>query len=412
MSLDNTQRFERRVLLLMALVQFINIWDFMIVMPMGPDFARALGIDAGHIGWIAGSYSLSAAVVGVLSASFLDRFDRRKVLMFTLGGMIVSTLSMLLANTFSQLIFVRVLTGAFGGPVFASSLAIVADVFPPQRRGEAMGKVFGSFSVASVVGVPLGLEIAHHFGWWSPFVAVSGVAAITLAIMFAWLPPMRHHLDNPQANAPSLFGSVRHNKAAILGLLMTAAGMFAAFLIIPNISAHVQQNMGYPRELLGLLYFCGGSAAFFSMRYVGKKSDRIGYANTSLIATIGLLGVLYIGFYAQWHEIPVLALFILFMITMSSRNVLNNTLISRIPKPQERAGFMSLNAAMQNLMAGVGAMCSTALLVETPDHKLAGMDHVALIAMAAFSLSLWFMFQVEKTLKLQRNDRDQSHNTL
>ena len=139
MSLDNTQRFERRVLLLMALVQFINIWDFMIVMPMGPDFAKALNIDAGHIGWIAGSYSLSAAFVGVLSAKFLDRFDRRKVLLFSLCGLICSTMSMVLANTLSQLILVRVITGMFGGTVIASSLEVIAELFPESRRGEEMG---------------------------------------------------------------------------------------------------------------------------------------------------------------------------------------------------------------------------------------------------------------------------------
>src|SRR5579884_348300 len=153
MSLANTERFERRVLVLMALAQFINIWDFMIVMPMGPDFARALHIDTGHIGWIAGSYTLSAAVVGLVTARLLDRFDRRAVLMTALLGLTLSTLAMIAAHSLAQLIAIRMVTGMFGGPVMASSLAIIADVFPEQRRGEAIGKVFASFSVASVVGV-------------------------------------------------------------------------------------------------------------------------------------------------------------------------------------------------------------------------------------------------------------------
>src|SRR4051812_4770908 len=101
---QDTARFERRVLLLMALVQFINIWDFMIVMPLGPDFARALGIGAEHIGWISGSYSISAAIVGVLSARFLDRFDRRSVLLYNLSGLTLATSAMMLAHTLPQLI--------------------------------------------------------------------------------------------------------------------------------------------------------------------------------------------------------------------------------------------------------------------------------------------------------------------
>jgi len=394
----DTKRFERRVLLLMAMVQFTNIWDFMIVMPLGPDFARSLNIDAGHIGWIAGSYSISAAITGLLIARYLDRFDRRSVLLFNLSGLMVTTLSMTMASTLTQLIAVRIITGIFGGPTIASSLAVIADVFPESRRGEAMGKVMGSFSIASVIGVPLGLEIARMFGWWAPFVVVSVFAAITVTTIRIYLPPMRHHLDRAGAAMPTLFTSLRHNAAVLPALIMTAAAMFASFLIIPNISAHVQQNMGYPRAWLGLLYFCGGSAAFFSMRYAGKQSDRIGYAKTALYALIGLWITLYIGFYAQIHAVPVLVVFVAFMITMSTRNVTSNALVSEIPRPQERAGFMSLISAAQHLMAGAGAMCSTFMLKGTADGRLAGMDKVTLIAMAGFGLSVWMMFKIEKVI--------------
>ncbi|NBO19579.1 MAG: MFS transporter, partial [Proteobacteria bacterium] len=197
----DSDRFERHVLLLMALVQFINIWDFMIVMPLGPDWARSLGLDIGKIGLIAGSYSIAAAFIGVASASFLDRFDRRNVLLFNLTGLMFSTAAMVLAHTAVQLSIVRVITGLFGGTTIASSLAVISDVFPPQRRGEAMGKVFGSFSVASVLGVPLGLEMARHFGWWSPFALISCMALLTIIAIYRLLPPIRYHLDNPHPNA-------------------------------------------------------------------------------------------------------------------------------------------------------------------------------------------------------------------
>ena len=399
MSLDLTQKFERRVLILMALVQFINIWDFMIVMPMGPDFAKALNIDAGHIGWIAGSYSLAASFMGVASAKFLDRFDRKRVLLTGLCGLIVCTMSMVLASTLPQLILVRILTGMCGGPALASALAVIADVFPPQRRGEAMGKVFGSFSIASVFGVPLGLEIAQHFGWWAPFMAVSGVAVITLCFIAKFLPPMRKHMENAADKSSSLWRDVLHNPTAMLALLMNALGLFAAFMIIPNLSAHFQENMGYPRATLGLLYFCGGSAAFFTMRYAGKKSDKIGYAVTSGYSTLALVATLFVGFYLQTRVVPVLVIFILFMVTMSTRNVVANALLSRIPKADERAGFMSLSSAVQNLMAGLGAMTSTSILFETVDHHLGGIENVTQLAILCFAISALLMFRVERKMQ-------------
>lgn len=399
-STPDSFRFERRVLVLMTLVQFINIWDFMIVMPMGPDFARALDIGTGHIGWISGSYSISAAIVGLLAARFLDRFDRRAVLLFCLSGLAIATAATALAETLTQLIAVRIVTGIFGGPVVACSLAVIADVFPEHRRGEAMGKVFGSFSLAAVLGVPVGLELAHRFSWWTPFVAVAAVAVIAVLVIRAQLPPIRHHLDHARALEPvSVFVSLRHNKAMIPACILIATSMFSLFMIIPNISAHVQQNMGYPREWLGWLYFWGGAAAFFSMRYAGRQSDRIGYARTNLYATLGLGLCVYVGFYAQVMAVPVLVIFILFMITSSARNVTSNALISKIPQPQERAGFMSLLSAIQHLTCGLGATASTLLLRETSEGRLAGMENVSLLSMLLFAVMPWMMFRIERVLK-------------
>lgn len=382
----------------MASVQFINIWDFMIVMPLGPDFAEKLHISTGNLGWIVGSYSTAAAITGIAVAKFLDRFDRRSVLLVNLCGLTLTTLSMVFATSLTQLIAIRAVTGMFAGTMVSTSLAIIADVFPPQRRGEAIGKVFGSFSIASIVGVPLGLEIARHFGLWSPFIVISLMAASTLIAIFALLPHMRHHLDNGIATE-SLFASLAHNKAAPLALLMTVFGMFGSFLLIPNISAHVQQNMGYPREWLGLLYGSGGVATLFSMRIAGKIVDRAGSAITSMWATILLGIVVFLGFYVQTRMVPVLLVFVLFMVCMSTRNITVNALVSKIPRPNERAGFMSLVSATQNMMSGAGALVATFLLYETPDRRLAGMDTVALLAIAAFGLSTVVMFRIEALVK-------------
>jgi predicted MFS family arabinose efflux permease len=305
---------------------------------------------------------------------------------------------MVLARNLTDLILIRMVTGMFGGPMIATSLAIISDIFPPQRRGEALGKVFGSFSIASILGVPLALEIARQFGLWAPFMVISFVAALTLVAIFCLLPAMRHHLDKVGSSETNLFISLSHNPSSLPALLMTGTALFGAFLIIPNISAHVQQNMAYPREWLGFLYFCGGTAALITMRFVGKISDRIGYSLTAFCATVILYVAIFTGFYLQSRSVPVVVVFIMFMMSMSTRNVTTNALLSRIPKPNERAGFMSLISAMQHLMTGLGALCATFLLTETPDHKLAGMDHVALISMASFAISMVIMFRIEKIL--------------
>jgi hypothetical protein len=68
------------IVFLVGAIQFVNIVDFMMVMPLGPDYANALGISTAHLGLIAGSYTAAAAVAGIIAARFLDRFDRRSAL--------------------------------------------------------------------------------------------------------------------------------------------------------------------------------------------------------------------------------------------------------------------------------------------------------------------------------------------
>ena len=55
---------ERAIVFLVGAVQFVNILDFMMVMPLGPDFSRALGIPTSHLGYIGGAYTAAASVAG------------------------------------------------------------------------------------------------------------------------------------------------------------------------------------------------------------------------------------------------------------------------------------------------------------------------------------------------------------
>ncbi|HMF44218.1 MAG TPA: MFS transporter, partial [Polyangia bacterium] len=87
----NVPRSERLIVFLVGAIQFVNVLDFMMVMPLGPAFAQALGISTAHLGEVAGSYTAAAAIAGVVAARFLDRFDRRKALGVALFGLVTGT---------------------------------------------------------------------------------------------------------------------------------------------------------------------------------------------------------------------------------------------------------------------------------------------------------------------------------
>ena len=100
---------------------------------------------------------------GVAAGFFLDRFDRKTALLWLFLGFATGTLLCALAPTYRLLVAARAIAGAFGGVTGAVILAIVGDVIPEYRRGEAMGMVMSAFSVASIFGVPLGLVLGVRF---------------------------------------------------------------------------------------------------------------------------------------------------------------------------------------------------------------------------------------------------------
>jgi predicted MFS family arabinose efflux permease len=382
---------ERLIVFLVGAIQFVNVLDFMMVMPLGPDFARALGISPAHLGLVVGSYTAAAAVAGVLGALFLDRFDRRKALAVALFGLCAGTALGALAHGLPSLVFARLVAGAFGGPATSVALSIIADVVPPERRGRAMGAVRGAFSVASVLGVPFGLWLAGRGGWRAPFVAVAGLGVVVGVISLRAMPSLREHVVAGEGTSARWrrLGHLLGDRLVRLSLAMNALVMLSAFLVVPNISAFIQQNLGYPRADLDFLYMVGGALSFFVMLIAGRATDRFGAAWAGGVGTAILVVVVAIWFVSPTPlgSHAVLALFVTFMASMSVRNVSMSTLATRVPRFDQRAGYMSLQSTAQHVASSAGAIVSARLLSDGPDGRLQGMPAVAVLS-AVLALAL------------------------
>lgn len=388
---------ERNVLVLLATIQFINILDFMMVMPLGPDFARDLGISTSHLGVIGGSYTAAAAVSGLVGALVLDRFDRKRALAVAMLGLAVGTAAGGFAQGLGSLVLARVVAGAFGGPATSLSLSIIADVIPPERRGRAMAFVTAAFSAASVLGVPAGLELAARGGWRLPFFTVAAVGLVVTGAAL-WLMPT---LERPAVHADgkslwASFVSLTVRPAPRLSLSACAVMMMGGFLVIPNLSAFFQNNVHYPRERLGMLYMVGGSVAFVVTRFVGGLVDRFGSSRVAALGSLSFVAIVGLGLVDPRIHLPVMAFFIVFMITGSLRGVPLNTVASRVPAPEERGRYMSLQSAVQHLASALGAFLSSKMLSEGPSGELVGMPRVALAAMALGALFPFLLHRVER----------------
>ncbi len=387
---------ERSIIFFVGAVQFVNVLDFMMVMPLGPDFAKGLGIDPTHLGYIGGSYTAAAAVSGLLGSLFLENFDRRKALGLAMLGLVIGTALGGMAWDLPSLIAARIVAGAFGGPATSLALAIIADRVPPERRGRAMGAVMSAFAVASTLGVPAGLELARLGGWRMPFFAVAGLGLVVAGFGIRQLPPMTTHLDRPADYAQTPWSSLFTRPVMLLAYLVAVLLFMSSFLLIPNISPYVQLNLHFPRNDLGKLYLAGGAVSFGVTRLAGRLIDRYG---PFLVATFGCLmavAVIWAGFGSAPPILPVWAIFVLFFTAMGFRNVPINTLMTLVPAPHERARFMSLSSAVQHMAAACGAFLSSEVLVALPDKSLHGMQTLALLSMTltlTLPVALWFVWQ-------------------
>ena len=382
------------------MVQFINILDFMMVMPLGPDFANALAISNAELGWVGGSYTAASAFSGIICSLFMDKFDRKSALLVALSGLMLATCLGGFAWDFKSLLLTRIIAGFFGGPATSLVYAIIADVIPKERRGQAMGKVMGAFSLAAILGVPFSLEVANISHWYMPFFTVSALGVAVIALTLKIMPSMRNHIASANDTVTLRYmWYLMTNPLNMLAYLYIFTAMLASFMVIPNISAYVQYNMHYPRAHIGFLYSVGGIVSLVTLQVTGKLIDRFNSSVMGFISMVVYVITLAGAFIVTSLPIPVIIFFVLFMFALGMRNVSSNTLATKIPPPNERAGFMSLFSCFQGMGMATGAFTSTRVLTENADKSLQGMPELALISIVLSVIIPFLMRKVEQKVK-------------
>lgn len=392
-------RNEKGIIFVLFCIQFVNILDAMMVMPLGPDLSKAFNLPNHLLGLIGGSYTASACLSSLFCGNLFDRFERKKIMQILLIGLSFSTFLGGLSFNYWQLIASRILAGAFGGPAAALTLTIVSDLVPEARRGKAMGIIMSGFSLASILGVPLGLELARIKNWSFPFyfigltcIAVLFWASLQLPLMY---PPQKNHLrDQTQ-------GRWYFKKNIFLALMSIAFSTLGVMLIVPNMSAFLQMNLAWPREKLGFLYLIGGAMTIITNPLSGKWIDLKGVAPVILTSTIIFLAVIITGFIFQSTWIPIVFLLPLFMLSTTMRFVAISTLCSRIPKAQDRGKFMGLQNSWQQAMSAIGSLLPILFLSTGPKGKLIGMETIAIIAAILAFFIPFIIIYLENRIKLK-----------
>jgi predicted MFS family arabinose efflux permease len=381
---------ETALLLTLAAIQFTHAVDFMVMMPLGPQFMRLFGIGPQAFGLLVSIYTLAAAASGFMAAFWVDRMDRKRALLGLYAGFAIATALCAFAPDYPSLLAARFVSGAFGGVIGGLVFAAVADLVPWARRAKAMAVVSAAFSLSAVAGIPLSLWLAARLSWRAPFV---GLALLSVVIGFAAsriLPPMHAHIAAGAAPGPwrqfrAIFGARNHLRAFAMMIALT----FAGFSVIPFVAAYNVANVGVAEQDLAVIYFAGGLATLVSSQAVGWLADRYGKRRVFSLMALASVGPILLTTHLPPLPLPmVVVAAVFFFVFVTGRFGPAMALVTGSVSPPLRGSFMSFNASIQQLGSGIASLCAGWIIGRAPDGALTHYGAVGWIAVAATLLAV------------------------
>lgn len=394
--------YQVLVIMLLALTQFTVILDFMVMSPLGDMLMKSMELTTSQFGFAVSAYAFSAGISGLLTAGFADKFDRKKLLLFFYIGFIAGTLFCGLSTSYYMLMAARIITGLFGGVIGSISMAIMADLFTLEQRGRAMGFMQMGFGASQVLGIPISLYIANHWGWQSPFLMIVALATIIWLVVVLKLQPINKHLEvrSDKSAITHLWHTLRLRDYRI-GFLSTALMSLGGFMMMPWGSAFAVNNLGVTYEQLPILFMVGGVSSLFIMPMVGKLSDQFDKFKIFTIAAIWMMIVVVV--YTNLGHVPfwfIILMNIVMMIGIMSRMVPAMALTSALPQMQDRGAFMSINSSLQQIAGGIAAAIGGMIVVQpTKTSPLQHYDTLGYLIVGIITVNIIMVYRVSEIIK-------------
>jgi MFS transporter, DHA2 family, multidrug resistance protein len=179
------------IAVVVALAAFMEVLDTSIANVALPYMAGNLGASNDQSTWVLTSYLVSNAIILPISGWLAGALGRKRFFMSCLAVFTWSSLLCGIAPSLGLLLFFRVLQGAGGGGLQPMAQAILADTFPPQKRGLAFALYGITAIMAPTIGPTLGGWITFNYSWrWIFFINLPvGVATLFLVRRFVEDPP-------------------------------------------------------------------------------------------------------------------------------------------------------------------------------------------------------------------------------
>ncbi|MCB0508121.1 MAG: MFS transporter [Chitinophagales bacterium] len=397
-EMPNGRKNEYLLVFLLAFVGYLASLDSMLLMPLINDVIKTFKVSAVESTLLISAYSIMAFISGILSASIMDLFDRKKLLIFTFIGFTIGTILCGFAYNFYLFVLYRGITGIFGGIIGGVTTSIVSDIIPYERRATAISIISLSFAVAAITGIPFGLLIAGEYDIQMTFKILAGISVLTTFALIFWIPPVRDHLKDVTHSkfqftyAKQIFKDANQLRALLLAFLL----VFGHQVVITFIVPYFENNIGFDEHVKSLMYAVGGIATVIVSPFIGKICDKKG--NLPSFIVLLLLSFIPIWISTNVQHINLYMAFgvcILFFVFAAGRIIPAYTIMTAATTPEKRGGFMSMRSAFLELGSGVAAVVCGLVVSITPQGKVENFNHVGYISILSGIVCIFIALRIK-----------------
>lgn len=318
-----------------------------------PQVGADLRISVGMAGQAVTVYALGVVVGGPLVAALTAKMPRKGLalglmLLFAAGSAISA-----LAPSYELLLAGRLVSSFSHAAFLALALVMATSVVPPDKTGTGIATVASGFTVATLLGVPLGALLGESAGWRTPFAVLTALALAGVVLLAAVLPKQ-------PAPATRLRDEVRvvTRRPVLLAIATTAVGFSGVATVFTYIAPLMTRVSGFSSTAVSGLLLAYGAGSFVGNLLAGRLTDK------SMSATVrgvfgGLAGVLVlIPFAAVWQPSAVAAVLVLGLLSTATIAPLQGLILRHAGDAPTLAvaanvGAFNLGAAAGSALGGV-----------------------------------------------------------
>jgi len=354
----NKYRWQASALVLVAFMLGCN--EFMVVGVIS-DIASSLKVTVATAGYLVTIFAIVYAISTPLITIFTNRFNRYKTLMVLLVLFLIGNTWSGFTTSYWLFLISRMVTAAVAGSIESLIILFANDIAPRNKRAMLISWLAAGFSIASVVGVPIGSAISTATSWHVAFHLISLLSLVTCIVMAFILPRQIPQTPGGIKDQLVLLTDKRIYLGSIL-ILFSAAALYAYYTYIRPL---LTNGLGFGTTALNWLLFALGIMSILGNRLSGSVAEKSGLKSMPkfYIADIILLLLMPM---AMGNKVTGFGLFLVLTLIIS---VVNSPIqihfldVAEADYPQATLLASSLNAIFFNIGISVGSATASVVLV-------------------------------------------------